>query len=98
MVQLEYWHDETWNEVVRYDHDEDAPGGHDVAAEGLHRDVYRNGEKAVVEDVTGPIDANEGYSIAEDDLTEDLEYYTQRYERWHNLTPPTNQSPTNSTT
>lgn len=45
LVQLEYWHDGDWREIVRYDHDRNAPGGHDVTEEGLHRDVYREGKK-----------------------------------------------------
>lgn len=91
IVQLEYWHDGEWHEVVRYDHDEDAPGGHDVADEGLHLDVYRDGEKAFVEDLTGPIDANEALNFAEEHLRTHNEAYTKRYERWHNLTPPSDQ-------
>jgi hypothetical protein len=33
VIQLEYWLDGDWREVVRYDHDHDAPGGHDVTEE-----------------------------------------------------------------
>jgi hypothetical protein len=43
VTQLEYWHNGDWRAVVRYDHDADAEGGHDVTEEGLHRDVYRDG-------------------------------------------------------
>jgi putative transposase len=35
MIQLEYWLEGDWREVVRYDHDHDAPGGHDITEEGL---------------------------------------------------------------
>jgi len=45
-VQLEYRHDDEWREVVRYDHDgTDIGGGHDVTEEGLHIDIYRDGEQ-----------------------------------------------------
>ena len=45
VIQLEYWLEGDWREVVRYDHDQNAPGGHHITEEGLHRDVYRDGEK-----------------------------------------------------
>lgn len=37
--QLEYRIAGEWWVVVRYDHDAEAAGGHDVARDGLHRDV-----------------------------------------------------------
>lgn len=36
MVQLEYWLEDDWCAVVRYDHDQEAPGGHNITEEGLH--------------------------------------------------------------
>ena len=45
VAQLKYWLDGDWRTVVRYDHDREAVGGHNVEIEGLHRDVYRDGEK-----------------------------------------------------
>lgn len=84
-VQLEYWFDGDWEEVVRYDHDATAAGGHDVTTEGLHRDVYREGEKIAVERVTLPIPANEGFNYAEADLKENAQQYINRFERWHDI-------------
>jgi hypothetical protein len=85
VVQLEYWLDGDWREVVRYDHDRDAPGGHDVTIEGLHRDVFRDGEKFRVEAVTGPIPPNEGLNHAEDDLRANVERFIRRFEQWHGI-------------
>jgi hypothetical protein len=85
MVQLEYWLDGKWRPVVRYDHDRDAEGGHDITEEGLHMDVYRNGEKLRSEDITGPIPAAEGFDYAEEDLRENVQQYIKRYERWHDI-------------
>ncbi len=85
LVQLEYWHGGDWQEVVRYDHDRDAPGGHDVTEEGLHRDVYRNGEKYTTEPVTPPIPAGEAFNYAKDDLREKLQRFTERFKRWHGV-------------
>jgi len=84
-VQLEYWLDGEWRAVVRYDHDSEAPGGHDVTRDGLHRDVYRGGRKIRVESVTGPIPANEAFEYAEADLTENVDMYIRRFKRWHDV-------------
>lgn len=69
MTQLEYWLDGDWQAIVRYDHDRDAPGGHDITKEGLHLDIYRDGTKVRTERVTGPIPANDGFEVAEEAYT-----------------------------
>lgn len=86
MAQLEYWLDGGWKEVVRYDHDKYAKGGHDITSEGLHRDVFRDGEKYEVVEVTGPIPAGKGFDAAEEDLHENVQRYIERFETWHNIT------------
>ena len=85
LIQLEYWLDGDWCEVVRYDHDRDASGGHDITEEGLHRDIYRDSEKLRQEDVTPPIPANEGFDYAEEDLRENVERFIKRFETWHGV-------------
>jgi hypothetical protein len=45
VVQLEYWLDGDWREVVRYDHDRDASAGHDIAEEGLHPTSIATGRR-----------------------------------------------------
>ena len=91
MTQLEFWLDDEWTEVVRYDHDHDTGGGHNVAEEGLHRDIYRNGVKHDVKQVTGPIQANEAFSYAEEDLYENTEQYIRRFKQWHGVSDTTNR-------
>jgi len=86
VAQLEYWLDGGWKEVVRYDHDKYAKGGHDITSEGLHRDVFRDGEKYEVVEVTGPIPAGKGFDAAEEDLHENVQRYIERFETWHNIT------------
>lgn len=86
MIQLEYWLDGDWRGVVRYDHDRNASGGHDVTEEGLHRDVYRDGEKYRTEDVSPPVPANEAFEYAEEDLRENVQRFIKRFERWHGVT------------
>jgi hypothetical protein len=85
LVQLEYWLDGEWREVVRYDHERDAPGGHDVDEEGLHRDVFRNGEKYCTVQLASDISANDAFDFAEDDLRENAEQYIRRFESWHGV-------------
>ena len=85
VVQLEYWLEGDWREIVRYDHDRDARGGHDITEEGLHRDVYRDGEKSRSEALTPPIPANDGFDAAEEDLRENAERLVERFERWHGV-------------
>lgn len=91
IIQLEYWVDGDWREVVRYDHDRDAPGGHDVTEEGLHRDVFRDGEKYRTEWVSPPIQANEAFNYAEEDLRENVERLIKRFEEWHGVTDRSDQ-------
>jgi hypothetical protein len=85
MTQPEYWLDGEWKPVVRYDHNQEAPGGHNVAEEGLHLEIYREGVKIDARDITGPIQPAEGFNYAEDDLRENAEEYIKRFERWHDI-------------
>lgn len=85
MIQLEYWLGGEWTEIVRYDHDSISEGGHDVTEEGLHRDVYRDGDKLRSEQVSRPIPANDAFDHAEDDLRENAERFIKRFEQWHDI-------------
>lgn len=40
VVQLEYYHEGSWLEVARFDHDRHGRAYADVRTEGLHLDVY----------------------------------------------------------
>lgn len=86
-AQLEYLLGNEWAEVVRFDHDEDAEGGHDVTEEGVHMDVYRDGKKIDTVQIAGPMPAGEALDLAEDHLAEELERLIRRFEQWHNLNP-----------
>jgi len=88
VVQLEYWVDEDWWEVVRYDHDPDRIHGHDVTADGLHVDVYRIGEKSWTEYVAPPMPPGIALDRAEDHLSNNLETFISRFERWHESRNP----------
>lgn len=55
VVQFEYRVASDWRVVVRFDHDPASAVAHDVTDEGIHMDVYRNGEKWRSEEVFPPI-------------------------------------------
>ena len=85
VVQLEYFHDGEWQTVVRYDHDPESDFGHDVAEEGLHIDIYRDGEKFRSEFVTPPLPPAVALDHAEDHLAKNLQRFTERFEQWHGI-------------
>ena len=90
VIQLEYHLDPTadeWATVVRYDHDSlgSDEATHDVTEEGLHIDIYRDGEKTDSHELTPPLPANEAVDAAEDHLAEHLEGYLRRFEQWHGI-------------
>ena len=85
VVQLEYCVDGAWGEVVRYDHDPASEFGHDVTEEGLHIDVYRDGEQYRTEYVAPPMPAGLALDRAEDHLSNNLEGFTSRFEQWHGI-------------
>lgn len=92
--QLEYRIGDEWLPVVRYDHGP-APGEHDVTDEGLHIDVYCNGEK--VDRLSGqialPESANRALTRAEDHLVAHAKQYIKRFEQWHDLNPDRSSNP-----
>jgi len=85
VVQLEYNHTEDCLTVVRYDHDPASEFGHDVSEEGLHIDIYRNGEKYRSEFVTPPLKPSIALDHAEDHLSKNLERFVERFEQWHRI-------------
>lgn len=85
VVQLEYRLNGEWVEVVRSDHDPESNHGHDVTAEGVHVDVYRNGEKIRVENLAPPMPAAEALTLAETHFREHAERYVERFKSWHGI-------------
>ena len=61
------------------------PGGHDITEDGLHREIYRDGEKLRSEEVAPPIPANDGFDAAEEDLRENVGGLIKRFEKWHGV-------------
>lgn len=90
-VQLEYDTEATldglgsaeWRQVARFDHAEYGP--HDIRREGLHMDVYRNGEcvKKVTAFPQVPVDVAPRW--CEDFLLERGPQLVERFEKWHSI-------------
>jgi hypothetical protein len=78
-VQLEYHHDGDWQPVVRYDHDAEG------SDEGLHVEIYRDGEKHATEYIAWAPSGATALTMAEDHLAENLQRFISRYERWRGI-------------
>jgi hypothetical protein len=63
----------------------DSERSHDVSEDGLHIDIYRDGEKDATEFVTPPLPAGVALDYAEDHLLENLERFITRFEQWHGI-------------
>lgn len=92
VVQLEYLLDpisNEWATVVRYDHDSlgSDEATHDVTEDGVHIDIYRDGEKVDTNELTPPVTVKKALDIVEDHLVEHLEGYVRRFERWQRIKP-----------
>jgi len=84
MIQIEYLLDGEWTEVVRFDHDPESDHGHDVTKEGVHMDVYRDGEKIRQEEVFPSMSASDALTFAEEHLKQHGQRYINRFEQWIN--------------
>jgi hypothetical protein len=88
MAQLEYKLDGEWQPIVRFDHDPESDHAHDVTTDGVHMDVYRNGEKVRVEEIFPPMPASDAFTFAEGHLKQHAERYISRFEQWHGIRNP----------
>jgi len=88
VVQLEYRLEDEWTAIVRLDHDAEGAEDmvHDVTEEGLHLDVYCDGEKIDTVRVIGPLPAAEGFTADEEHLATHAERYLNRFGEWHSTT------------
>ena len=96
VVQLEYdleWDYDTtstssWAVVARFDHDPETEFGHDIVSEGLHLDIYREGEKESVLRGFPKVPLNEAPAWCEGYLHENAQRFIGRFERWHGISGP----------
>lgn len=92
VVQLEYnvGHrttrpDPSLEVVARFDHDATSTGGHDVRREGLHMDVYRDGERVLRGRGFPKIPPGAAMRYAELYLSRNADRLVARFERWHGI-------------
>lgn len=72
-----------WRPVARFDHDVEGP--HNVAEEGLHIDVYRDGDVYMKSYDFPIIRLKEAPRFCERYLRENADFLIDRFERWHNI-------------
>lgn len=89
VIQLERRVGGEWRQVVRFDHDGGADGGHDITEEGLHMDVYRNGEKIRVKDDFPPVHLTHAPRYCTLYIEQYAEQLLRRFDQWHDLNHPT---------
>lgn len=96
VIQLEYdveagysgMHTPNWKQVARFDHNPELGQGHDVREEGLHLDIYRDGEKVDVKRGFPHVDINDAPAFCEKFLSRNAEQLLKRYEQWHDINGP----------
>jgi len=81
VVQLECWIDDEWMEVARFDHN---PETHDIREEGLHMDIYRDGEKYDVDRDFPRLNPKAGLNFSISYLQARNEQLIERYKSWLN--------------
>jgi hypothetical protein len=72
-----------WRTVARFDHDLDGP--HNVNEEGLHVDVYRDGEVVMKSYDFPPVPLRKAPRFCERYLQENADFLIDRFERWHDI-------------
>jgi hypothetical protein len=85
LIQLEYRVEDDWTPVVRFDHNPAAPTGHDITEEGLHMDVFRDGEKVRVKRDFPPVSLSYAPRYCVLYIKNNAEPLLRRFEQWHNL-------------
>jgi hypothetical protein len=77
-----------WRAVARFDHNSDPERGHDIREQGLHLDVFRDGEKYRVETSFPSVPLTIAPEVCQDYLVEHADRYLEQFERWHDLYGP----------
>jgi hypothetical protein len=85
-IQLEYRVEGEWEPVVHFDHNPAAPDGHDIVEEGLHMDIYRDGEQYMVKTDFPPVQLSDAPRYCVSHIKQHADKLLRRYEQWHNLT------------
>lgn len=86
LIQLEYCVEGDWVPVAHFDHNPEGTYGHDVTEEGLHLDIYRDGEQVRTKRdfPTVPLSNAPDYYVSY--LKTNADPLLRRFEQWHSLT------------
>lgn len=86
VVQLYCWRGSSWQVVAQSDHNPTMPEGHDVTAEGVHVDVFRDGQKFGAETTLhpGPLEPEPALDYAINYLEMHNKRLIERYKAWLN--------------
>lgn len=85
LIQLEYLVDDEWQQVVHFDHNPAAPDGHDIVEEGLHMDIYRDGEQYMVQTDFPPVQLSVAPRYCTMYIEQNADRLLRRFEQWHDL-------------
>lgn len=94
IVQLEYGLDEEfywprncddWRTVARFDHNPQAPDGHDVREEGLHMDIYKKEDEYEKTTDFPYVHVDEAPRWCEEYFIENLDFLLERFEELHEV-------------
>jgi hypothetical protein len=77
-----------WRTVARFDHDVSGEQSHDVREEGLHLDIYREGEKEDILRRFPAVSIEYAPRYAEEYLKRHADRFLQQFEEWHDLHGP----------
>lgn len=86
IVVYEYRLRGSWEIVAQFDHDPDSLYGHDIEQEGLHMDLYKEGQKyRVVRSKFPHIPVNHAPGFCIDYIKQNHGTLIKRFEQWHDV-------------
>lgn len=85
LIQLEYRVEDSWEPVVHFDHNPAAHDGHDIVEEGLHMDIYRDGEQYMTKTDFPPVQLSVAPRYCVSYIKNNADRLLRRYEQWHDL-------------
>ena len=96
LAQLEYDIEATpsgqnspeWQTVARFDHNSDSQQGHDIAEEGLHLDIYKDGDKYRVFTGFQYVPLKRAPRYCQEYLSTHADRLLAQFEEWHGLRGP----------
>ena len=74
-----------WRQVAGFDHHPQADWGHDIIADGLHLDIYREGEKTEVARGFPQVDLANAVDFCQRFLRKNADELIEQFESWHGL-------------